>query len=123
MCMYIGIEELAANALIELLRQDSTTKFVRFATLLDYGVEVVRLLRAEDEEAVLMYSRERNNMLFTDYSCYFESAMEDGWAGVRLKDGITIDDLWVHFRTSLTLRLLEAFMNDEAVKVLRRSVA
>ena len=121
--MYIGIEELAANALIELLRQDSTTRFVRFSTLLDYGVEVVRLLRAEDEKAVLMYSRERNDMLFTDYSCYFESAMEDGWAGVRLKDGITIDDLWIHFRTSLTLRLLEAFMNDVAVNVLKKVAA
>ena len=123
MCMYIGIEELAANALIELLRQEPSVKFVRFSTLLDYGVEVVRLLRAENEEAVLMYSRERNDMLFTDYSYYFKSDMEDGWAGVRLKDGITIDDLWIHFRTSLTLRLLEAFMNDVAVNVLKKVAA
>ena len=61
--MYIGIEDLAANALIGILartRQDAEKpKFVRFATLLDYGMAVISKLKKDCGE------KARQSMIFS----------------------------------------------------------
>lgn len=111
MCMYIGIEDLAANALIGILactrEEVGRPKFVRFATLLDYGMAVIKKLKKDSgEEATLIYNRESNSMLFTDYSDFFERHTDDdGYDGIQLRGGKTEHDLFVRFIGSIPVEL------------------
>lgn len=111
MCMYIGIEDLAANALIGILartpQKDGELKFVRFATLLDYGMAVIKKLKKDSgEEATLIYNRESNSMLFTDYSDFFERHTDDdGYDGIQLKKGKNEHDLFLRFIGSIPVEL------------------
>lgn len=94
MCFYIGIEDLAANAMIEMLKKE-------------YG-----------EKAVLILSRENTDALFRNYSDFFEEGEQDGKKGIKLKIGKEIDDLIRQFRGYLALDVLLAFMNQRSVQVL-----
>ena len=102
MCMCIGIEDLAANALISILSRKQEVSasriFIRFSVLLDYGMAVVKKLTAKGEEATLIYDRESNSMLFRDYSDFFErKADAQGYAGIQLKEGICVADIVKRF--------------------------
>lgn len=55
MCFYIGIEDLAANALIEILTKNSEKRFVSYEELENYGAEVVKFLCEKGEKAILFY--------------------------------------------------------------------
>lgn len=120
MCMYIGIEDLAANALIGILARtqpkDGELKFVRFATLLDYGMAVIRKLKKDSgEDATLIYNRESNSMLFTDYSDFFERHTDDdGYDGIRLRKGKNEHDLFLRFIGSIPVEL-QNIMADNAL--------
>ena len=120
MCMYIGIEDLAANALIGILartrKEDGNPKFVRFATLLDYGMAVIDKLKKDSgEEATLIYNRESNSMLFTDYSDFFERHTDaEGYDGIRLREGKTEHDLFMRFIGSIPVEL-QNIMADNAL--------
>ena len=120
MCVYIGIEDLAANALIALLdrarleNRDESPRFVKFSQLLSLGTIVVKRFKEEGEDAVLIYSREANEKLFADYSRFFEFSVQNGEEGVLLKDNIEVDDLWVFFRSTITMRMMAVF--DAALK-------
>lgn len=111
MCMYIGIEDLAANALIGILsryrEKSKRPKFVRFATLIDYGMAVIDKLKKDSgEDAMLIYNRESNSMLFTDYSDFFERYTDDdGYDGIQLREGKTVQDLFVRFIGSIPVEL------------------
>jgi hypothetical protein len=97
--MYIGIEELAANALIALLQRNPAERFVRFSTLRQYGLAVVkRYKKSTRDEAILIYSREANSLLFTNYSDFFVPCMDDeGYEGIAVKEGKTVRDLMAMF--------------------------
>lgn len=102
MCMYIGIEDLAANALIRLLSQpqkDGTTvRFVRFSTLFDYGMKVIQQLTQRNTPATLIYNRESNSRLFGDYSAFFKPYTDgEGYDGIMLRKGIEIKDIMRQF--------------------------
>ncbi len=118
MCIFIGIEELAANALIELVEKTDERE-ITFDKLCEYGAVVVRVLNDNGEEAALILSRDRTNELFADYADLFEiKDYEDGNSAIALRDGITADILRTEFRTYLPLDLLLAFKNNESIKVL-----
>ena len=51
MCIYIGIEDLVANALIELV-ENTEKREVMFKELDEYGALVVKYLNDEAEQAV-----------------------------------------------------------------------
>lgn len=120
MCMYIGIEDLAANALIGILGRTSNdgkdSKFVRFSTLLDYGMAVIKKLKEDNnEEAMLIYNRELNSMLFTDYSDFFERYTDDeGYDGIKLREGKTEQDLLVRFIGTIPVEL-QNIMADNSI--------
>lgn len=102
MCMYIGIEDLAANALIRLLSQPQkdgkTLRFVRFSTLLDYGMAVVEKLNKKKKPTTLIYNRESNSRIFRDYSAFFKrDEDEEGYVGIQLKDNIGVEDIALQF--------------------------
>ena len=115
MCFYIGIEDLAANAMIEMLNKGGQ----RFLTYNEIdGAEVTQILKESGEKAVLILSREKTNIFFRNYSDFFEEDEQDGKKGIRLKTGKDVEDLILQFRGYLALDVLLAFMNQRSVKVL-----
>lgn len=118
--VYIGIEDLAANALIELIERYNKRE-VLFRELDDYGALVVKVLNQRGDQAVLILSKERTTEFFRDYSDYFElfSAGKDD--GIRLKEKVTSNALWEKFRGYLSINALLAFMDKDAVAVLKVS--
>lgn len=121
MCFYIGIEDLAANALIEVLqtKKGNLSQYsVSYAELENYGTEVVHYLNTKGEEAVLIFSRESTNFMLHNYSDFFEET--DHGTAIALREGKTVSDLIERFRTYLAFDVMMAFMAENTVQVLRR---
>lgn len=93
MYIYISIEDLVANALIELLEK-SQKREVFFSELNRYGACVLQILNSQEEQAVLILSQEKTTEFLHDYSDCFESFNDGLKEGIRLKPNITVDDLW-----------------------------
>ena len=125
MCFYIGIEDLAANALIEILKTKEDAQrercCVTLAELEAYGNQVIQYLNERGEKAVLILSRENTSLMFRNYSDFFEEVETDEGVSIALKEGKTVSDLVEKFRTYLALDLMMAFMNTETVRVLHRA--
>lgn len=117
MCIYIGIEDLVANALIELVEK-SGKREVMFRELNAYGALVVKYLNEKKEQAVLVMSKERTNAFLHDYSKFFELFSRDIEEGIRLKEGVSVEQLWETFRGYLSIDVMMAFMNAQAVQAL-----
>lgn len=117
MYIYIGIEDLAANALIELLEKKNKRE-VLFSELDSYGSEVLKILNNESEQALLILSKERTLDFWRDYSDYFDVFKNGEAEGIKLKDDVTLEQLWSKFRSYLSADVIKAFMADESVKVL-----
>lgn len=120
MSYFIGIEDLAANALITVMAKYEK-RFLSFADIERYGSKVVQLLNEKGEKAILILSRESTNALFRNYSDYFVETDQDGQKGIFLKEDKTIDDLIDAFRGYLSLELLLAFIDERSTKVLEVS--
>ena len=78
MCYYIGIDDLAANALIELLKKDDNRRFVSYDSLKGYGANVLKTLQDDGEEAILIYTRDSKAAFLRDYSDFFIEVEKDG---------------------------------------------
>ena len=117
MYTYIGIEDLAANAIIELLENEKNGE-VLFSQLNRYGAVVIRILNEKQNDAILILSRERTNSFFNDYSDYFEPFTNGTDDGIRLKEGVTVDDLWGKFRGCISVEVMKAFMDERSLKEL-----
>lgn len=125
MCVYIGIEDVAANALIALLLRNNACRQVLFTALGEYGEFVVQKYRRNTkEEAILIRSRERRRMFFEDYSEFFEPLETNGeCVGVKLREGIDVNALKLFFRYNMTAHLIEAFIDQEALNLLFQKAA
>lgn len=86
MSFYIGIEDLAANAMIELFSEPGTGRFVTYQELEEYGDAVIQYLAGHGEKAVLIMSRNSTNAMFRDYSDFFEEESSEAGLGIRLKE-------------------------------------
>lgn len=117
MCIYIGIEDLAANALIELVEK-SEKREVLFRQLDEYGARVIKYLNDKQEHAVLVLSKERTNEFLHDYSDYFELFSSGIDEGIRLKEDIPVRQLWKKFRGYLSVDVMLAFMDSASVNAL-----
>ena len=117
MCFYIGIEDLAANALIEVLKK-TDKRFLTYHELESYGSEVVQILKENGEKAVLILSRDNTDALFRNYSDFFEESEQDGKLGISLKSEKRTEDLIQQFRGYLALDVLLAFMNERSIQAL-----
>lgn len=115
----IGIEDLAANALIEMMSEDEPKRFVSYEELESYGAEVVNFLNTKGEKAVLILSRESTNAMFRNYSDIFEETVSDDQLGIQLKTNITIEELITKFRKYLAWDVLLAFENKQTVAKLK----
>lgn len=118
MCFYIGIEDLAANALIELMKKNEN-RTITYQELESYGSAVVSLLNAQGEKAILVLSRDNTNAMFRNYSDFFREVEENGMPiGISLKNGVSLENLIDRFRGYLALDVLLAFINENSIKVL-----
>lgn len=121
MCLYIGIEDLAANALIESMNSTGK-KYITYENLQEYGTEVVSILLKKGERAVLLFSRESKTILFRDYSDFFQEKLFGDRLGIALKDGIDVEMLIDKFRGYLSYDLLMAFIDKTSTDVLRSQI-
>ena len=122
MCTFIGIESVAANALIELLEKRNERE-ISFDTLVRYGMQVVRILQEKTHaEVVLLLSRKYQINMVENYSDFFEADFSSGSNGVfRLKGADkqeTLQALKDFFRWTLSIQILDAFTSDDALHVL-----
>lgn len=117
MCIYIGIEDLVANALIELAEKSEKCE-VLFRQLDEYGAKVIKYLNDKQEQAVLVLSKERTNEFLHDYSDYFELFTSGMDEGIRLKAGISVSRLWEKFRGYLSVDVMLAFMDKVSISAL-----
>ncbi len=127
MCYYIGIEDLAANALIEILQTKDDQEFsqciVTLRELEEYGAEVVRYLNErKGEKALLILSRASTTHMFRNYSDFFEEVETDKGTAIALQKGKTVEDLIEKFRTYIAIDLINAFMDERTVRVLNAKV-
>lgn len=118
MCFYIGIEDLVANALIEIVDKTGN-KEVSFQKLNDYGAIVIRTLNEQKEEAILLLSRDRTNEFIHNCTEFFEIRDEEnGDTIISLKEGVTTNQLRMQFRTNIAFDVLLAFVNEKCLQVL-----
>ncbi|MCM1263964.1 MAG: hypothetical protein NC313_14730 [Butyrivibrio sp.] len=115
MCYYIGIEDLAANALIEILQtkkaEDVSSYPVTFTELEKYGAEVVKYLdREKGEKALLILSRAHTTNMLRNYSDFFEEIETPKGTAIILQKGKTVEDLINKFRIYNAFDVIRAFM-------------
>jgi len=117
MCFYIGIKDIAANGLIEMLKINKKNRFLSYKQIEDYGNTVVRSLNQSGESAVLILSREDTSEFFQNYADFFEeSTNSEGETGILLKEGKGVTDLINQFRTYLALDVLLKFVDGNLVR-------
>lgn len=128
MCYYIGIEDLAANALIEILQTKNEQDFERCTVTLNelekYGAEVVRYLNEEKgEKALLILSRASTTHMFRNYSDFFEEVNTNDGISIALRRGRTVEDLIDKFRTYLAIDVINAFRSEKTLGALKIKAA
>lgn len=114
---YIGIEDLVANALIEIVERTGK-RTVSFSQLNEYGEAVVERLKIQKIDATLLFNRNLTNRFFYDYTNYFKITETSSDIQVTLKSEITTKDLRNRFRTKLSLDVLKAFVSEEPISIL-----
>lgn len=116
MCYFIDSEILITNALIE-LNQDGIRE-VDFATIERYGNAVVEELRSRGERAVVRSGGGTN--LVREQSRFYDFTNPKLLSGtVKMKDGITSQDLASSFCGGTSLTVLEALLSKRALGALR----
>ena len=117
MCMYIGIEDLVANAIIELVEKSQRNE-VLFSEINRYGATVVQILSEKDNKAILILSKERTSAFLNDYSDFFELYTNGTEEGIRLKENISVSQLWEKFRGYLSIDVMRAFTDARSIAAL-----
>lgn len=114
--MIIGIQDLAANALIELLDADEKRRQVRIEELSQYGTVVLQVLKEKREDVVLLLLREHTDDMIRNYSDIF--MINDDYTVISLREGVDADMLRRKFRAYLSVDTLLAFSCERARRVL-----
>lgn len=119
MSIRIGIQDLVANALIELVDNNVNNREVTYSQLNEYGAIVIEKLNAQNEEAVLIVSRECTQAFLYDYSDFFQVRHNaKGEKCIALLEGKTTDELRKMFRGYLSLDMLLAFVSEQSLRAL-----
>lgn len=119
MYRYIGIEDLVASALIELIKHEEANRKISLQTLAEYGTVIVRLLTESGQKAILFLTKESTYEFVHDYADYFSIKVYNDIEYIELNDGVTIKELRVQFRKNLTVDLAKALNGKESLEALR----
>ena len=118
--LFIGIEDVVANALIQVMETTPSKRFLSYVEIKQYGINVVRFLRDKGKPAVFLYSRDSMTIMFHDYEEFFEEHTErDGSLGIKLRDDKTVKDLIDTFQGYLALDVLFAFLDEDVTRVFK----
>nr|WP_326215827.1 hypothetical protein [uncultured Oscillibacter sp.] len=119
MYRYIGIEDLVASALIEVIKHEKANRKISLQTLAEYGTVIVKLLTESGQNAILFLTKESTYEFVHDYADYFSIKVYSGTEYIELNDGITIEELRAQFRKNLTVDLAKALNGKESLEALR----
>ncbi|MCL2135017.1 MAG: hypothetical protein FWH37_05620 [Candidatus Bathyarchaeota archaeon] len=118
MNQFIGIEDLAGNAFIELLRRGKNDS-VTVEQLSKYGEKVQQYLSKSKEKVFLLDNENAVDAMEEKYSDFFKVERPNQTDTIiKLKSGISEKDLQICFRAPFPVETMIAFMDEHAVKVL-----
>ena len=115
--MYLTLEDLVPNALIELVEND-VNRSVSYPTILKYGDVVVKELEKRNINAILLIYRDKTLQFEDDHKEIFNFFEIDNTGYVQLKDNISTQYLRKYFRTRQSLDTLIALTSDNSKQVL-----
>lgn len=119
MYRYIGIEDLVASALIEMMKREENDRRVSLQSLSNYGTVIVKILSRSGQDAILFLTKESTYEFIHDYADYFSIVEDDGVEYIELKSGVTVVELRHQFRKNLTVDLAKALSESESVEALK----
>lgn len=117
MAYFIGIEDLAANALIELVEKTGK-RTVLFSQLNNYGNAIMTSLKKDNMDVTLIFTKDTTEQFFHDCSDVFIINEIKDDVEIILKDGVSTDVLRSRFRINIAFNLLKAFVSESALKAL-----
>jgi len=115
--MYLTLEDLVPNALIELIEND-VCRSVSYLTIMQYGNVVIKELEKRNINAIMLIYRDNALQFEDEYKEIFDFYEIDNIGYVKLKDNINTQYLRKHFRTRQSLDTLIALTSDNSKKVL-----
>ena len=120
MGFFIGIEDLAANALIELVEKTGS-RMVLLSQLNKYGHAIIAKLKSEDTDVTLIFTKDNTERFFHDCSDIFTIKEQAGDTQIILNEGISTKYLRNRFRINIALKLLRAFVAKDVINVILES--
>lgn len=123
MYRYIGIEDLVASALIELMKCEESNRKVSLQILADFGTVIVKNLTSSGQDAILFLTKDSTYEFVHDYAEFFSIEMYAETEYIALKEGVTVEDLRYQFRANFTVDLARAILKEESLKALKINVA
>lgn len=115
MYTFIKMEYLVASALVELYENKQINK-ISLNIIREYGVKVEEDLNSKDDtKAILLYSNNYTKEFLCDYSNYFELADDEY---IQIKDGVNAEDIRENILSYVSLDLLLALLNSDALKII-----
>ena len=115
--MYLTLEDLVPNALIQLVEND-VNRSVSYPTILKYGDVVVKELEKRNINAILLIYRDKTLQFEDDYKQIFNFFEIDNIGYVQLKDNISTQYLRKYFRIRQSLDTLIALTSDSSKQAL-----
>lgn len=113
----IGIEDITANAFIELKKRNTNVNPIPIWILEEYGNQVVKYLDKEGKDAYLWLSRIQTNEFLYHYRKYFQlDSAEKIDDAIELKENIERVELIETFRSYLPLSLCLAYQDEKVVE-------
>lgn len=114
MCTFIKMEYLVANALVELYEKKQVD-MISLEDIRKYGVKVEEVLNSkENSRAILLYSNNYTKEFLQDYSDWFEMVNDF----IKIKSGVTIDDIREHILSYISTDILIALLNEKSLRVI-----
>jgi hypothetical protein len=111
MCKFIGVEVLAANALIDAM-ENEVGRSITFSKLEEYGIKVVKFLENNyTEQAIILYNENNIGNRILNYSDFFEVHDNE----ISVKEDVTSEQLRKKFRAPLAYELLKAILDARMV--------
>lgn len=114
----ITLEDLAANAMIWLLKDGISSPTVTYKQLDAYGAATLSFLTMLGKSAYLDLSRDKTRNMLEQYAFYFKEKEDE--TGLELRSGISRKDLICEFCGALPVEILLAFMDQDVVRALKQ---
>lgn len=115
--MYLTLEDLVPNALIELI-ENNVSRSVSYPTILQYGSVVVRELKKRNKEGILHIHRDDTTQFEEDYKEVFDFFEIGNIRYVKVKDNISSNYLRKRFRIHQSIDTLTALISDNSKQTL-----